>query len=43
MSNDLSCKDTETGDLKDTVKLCVDLTIILDITWPFNEIQAILT
>ncbi|XP_025158841.1 uncharacterized protein LOC105184757 isoform X2 [Harpegnathos saltator] len=42
MHSDLSCKDTETGDFKDTVQISADLTIILDTMWPFNLIQPII-
>ncbi|XP_032678684.1 uncharacterized protein LOC116847626 [Odontomachus brunneus] len=44
MNNDLSCRDTEDKeDLKDTVQISADLTVILDTMWPFDLIHPILT
>lgn len=40
MNNDLTCRETDR--LDDFHQLSVDLTIIVDTKWPFNEIQLIL-
>nr|XP_012215807.1 PREDICTED: uncharacterized protein LOC105668157 [Linepithema humile] len=42
MNKDLSCHDTDTTNFIDNVQFAVDLTIILDTTWPFDWIQPIL-
>ncbi|XP_011055834.1 PREDICTED: uncharacterized protein LOC105146903 [Acromyrmex echinatior] len=39
MDNDLSCN--KTGNF-DVTQIAIDLTIIIDITWSFNEIQSII-
>jgi len=42
MNKDLSCHDTDIGNFNDVIQIAVDLTIILDTTWPFNSIQPII-
>ncbi|XP_012535365.2 uncharacterized protein LOC105836104 [Monomorium pharaonis] len=42
MNKDLSCHETETGFHNDIIQVAIDLTIILDTTWPFIDIQPIL-
>ncbi|KYN34770.1 hypothetical protein ALC56_10738 [Trachymyrmex septentrionalis] len=42
MDNDLSCNKIETGNFDDVIQIAVDLTIIIDITWSFDEIQSII-
>ncbi|XP_011864273.1 PREDICTED: uncharacterized protein LOC105560092 [Vollenhovia emeryi] len=39
---DLTCQETETGYFNDVIQVAVSLTIILDTTWPFSEIQPII-
>jgi len=40
--NDLSCYEAETRNSNDIIQVAVDLTIILDTTWPFDKIQPII-
>lgn len=42
MDNDLSCNATETGNFDDVIQIAVNLTIIIDMTWPFDAIQSII-
>ncbi|KAL6254281.1 hypothetical protein P5V15_014896 [Pogonomyrmex californicus] len=42
MNKDLSCQDIEAGNFDDIVQVAIDLTIIIDTTWPFDAIQSIL-
>ncbi|XP_018398035.1 PREDICTED: uncharacterized protein LOC108776035 [Cyphomyrmex costatus] len=41
MNNEL-CHETETRNFDEVVQIAIDLTIIIDTTWPFNEIQSII-
>lgn len=42
MNTDLTCQETETGIFNDVIQIAIDLTIILDTTWPFDAIQPII-
>ncbi|XP_029678047.1 uncharacterized protein LOC115244498 [Formica exsecta] len=42
MNKDPSCQDAETGSFNNVIQIAVDLTIIIDTTWPFDLIQPII-
>lgn len=42
MNTDLTCQETNAGIFNDIVQVAIDLTIILDTTWPFDAIQPII-
>lgn len=43
MNKDLTCQKTETDEnFKDVIQVGIDLTIILDTTWSFDDIQPII-
>ncbi|XP_029166918.1 LOW QUALITY PROTEIN: uncharacterized protein LOC114937565 [Nylanderia fulva] len=42
MNKDLSCQDEETKIFNSVIQMAVDLTIILDTSWPFELIQPII-
>lgn len=42
MTKDLTCQETERGMFNDVIQVAIDLTIILDTTWPFDDVQPII-
>ncbi|XP_070159046.1 uncharacterized protein [Polyergus mexicanus] len=42
MNKDPSCQDAEIGSFSNVIQIAVDLTIIIDTTWPFDLIQPII-
>ncbi|XP_050446645.1 uncharacterized protein LOC126849116 [Cataglyphis hispanica] len=42
MNKDPSCQDAEIRSFDDVIQIAVDLTIIIDTTWPFDLIQSII-